>query len=359
MRQFMVRTRDIRHIAAVVLLAGAACNSGVTEPREPQAPQAPQAPDAGIAGVSNAGSTVCAQSGAGGLWCTVADAQGAFRITQAQAPPGTEAGLLPPAGTFTVYNVACPGRAMLVDRAGTQRNGGGWLDVRCMPEGCVAPPSGLLAWYRFDEEAGDSAVDHSGAAPFRTLRLEGGAAHVPGRVMGGVEFPGESFAQGSAAPNLGTGDFSIAVWVRTIPGELWGYGTLLDKRDASPIRGYHILISGGEPLIQLADAGVLGGWYNYHANFQLAPDGQWHFLVVTVQRASRTGVRWYYDGVPAGDVADPTDRQGSLDSAAPLLIGSHSFYGPDYRGGVDELQIVNRVLSPAEIATLHTRHSCR
>jgi hypothetical protein len=358
MSQFM-STRSIaaRAAAAAMVLLSGGCRGESPTQQQPQ-----PLPDPGIAGVSNANSTVCARDGAGTTWCTRADATGAFWITRADAAPGTATGNLPRQGQFTVYNVDCLGVAKTVDRSGPQPNGGAWLDVRCTPDGCVAPPTGLLAWYRFDEIGGDTVADFGNAAPSAALGLHGQAAHVPGRVLGGLQLSyNDGYAQGSAATNLGTGDFSIAVWLRGDPAPGWAFSTLLDKRDndGSALRGYHMVVDDYEPLIQLADGGAYGGWYNYHAGFRVAPDGEWHFLVVTVQRASDTGLRWYYDGVPAGDVADPTARQGSLSSTSPLLVGRHSFYGSGFSGAVDELQIVNRVLSPAEIATLYTRHSCR
>lgn len=335
--------------AATLLVSGGCSGSAPTGPP----------PDAGIAGVSDANSIVCARDAAGTSWCTQADAAGAFRITRADVPQGTGTGTIPVQGQLMVYNLGCRAVGKPVNRGGVQRNGGDWLNVRCRPKGCVAAPSGLLAWYRFDETAGDSVADYASAAAPSTLRVQGSAAWVPGRVLGGLRLnEGNAYASGGADKNVGTGDFSIALWIRH--GFDGSFSTVLDKRDSSPIRGYHILLYGYEPLIQLADAGeVNGGWFNYHSGFEAIPDGQWHFLVVTVQRASTTGVRWYYDGVPAGTAGDPTGRQGSLSSAAPLQVGQHSFGGRGMIGSVDELQIVNRVLTPAEIYTLYVRHSCR
>ena len=361
MRQFssrLHRSHRVRGFAAAVLLLSAGCGEGTPtvsgQPRQPPvAPGTPQA-DAGIAGISNAGSTVCARDGAGATWCTRADTAGAFRITRAEVEPGTGTGLLPVQGELVVFNVDCGASGKTVDRSGPQRNGGDWLDVRCTLAGCVAPPSGLLAWYRFDEALGDTVADHADAAPRSTLRLHGPAAHVPGRVLRAVQFTTRTaYASGGADKNVGTGDFSIALWIRNGPDG--AFSTLLDKRDSNPLRGYHMILYNGEPLIQLADAGENGSSYNYHAGFRVAWDEQWHHLVVTVERASPSGVRWYYDGLPAGVVGDPTGRQGSLSSARALTVG----WGSGYMGSVDELQIVNRVLAPAEIATLYARPSCR
>ena len=370
MRQFQsYGTRTLRWVAgAVLLLSGGCSESSPSEPapQRPQQPEQPQQPppsqpnpDVGIRGVSDPYSIVCARDAAGTTWCSVASATGAFQIVESTTTPGTGIGSLPAQGQFQVYNVACPSRGLQVDRSGAQRNGGDWLDVRCV--GCVAPPAGLLAWYRFDEPAGDTVADYPNAAAPSPLRLHGTTTRIPGKWFGGLDFPLEQgYAQGSAARNLGTGDFSIALWLRLDADDVPGFSTLLDKRhEDAGMHGYHIAFFGTEPLIQLADGGDNGGWYNYHANFSMAADGEWHFLVVTVDRDSPSGVRWYYDGVPVGNVGDPTGRQGSLDSTAPLLVGRHAFFGSGFSGALDELQIVNRVLPPEEITARYQQPSCR
>jgi hypothetical protein len=262
---------------------------------------------------------------------------------------------------FTVYNPDCERAGVSVDRGGPLRNGGAWLDVRCRPEGCARAPQGLVAFYPFDEASGDSAADLANAADAAALRLHG-VVRESGRVMGGVHLPWSTWAEGAPGKNLGTGDFSIALWARIAPGASFGLVSLLDKRDLSPIRGYHLALSGGEPLVQLADAGIFDGWYNYHSQIPgtRVMDGAWHFLAVTVARASHEGIRWYLDGAPAGMVADPTDRPGSLSSASPLFVGRRSFSNDGWMdGSLDELQIYSRVLSPDEISVLLTRQICR
>lgn len=303
---------------------------------------------------------MCARDAAGTTWCTRANAAGAFLITSAEVAPGTGTGPIPEQGVLTVYTVDCPGGGKPVDRGGAEAYGGPWLDVRCTPDGCVAAPSGLLAWYRFDETAGTTAADFPSVGGPSPLALHGGS-HVEGKVLGALALDTDAYAVGDASKNVGTGDFSIALWIRVAPGGAGGI-SILDKRDTAPIRGYHLVLYFGEPLIQLADGGDFGGWYNYTSGITslVLADGGWHHLAVTVRRASREGIRWYVDGVPAGEVGDPTGRQGSLSSGSPLYVGRHSFYEEGWlRGAIDELQIVNRVLEPGEVSTLFARHACR
>jgi len=344
----------LRTLAVAALLVHAACGDAPTA-------QTPPPPDAGVAGVSNPGSTVCARDAAGVTWCSVADAAGNFRITRAEAAPGTGTGTLPIAGVLTVYNPDCQGAGKAVDRGGAQRNGGDWLDVHCRPDGCAAALPGLLAWYPFDDAGADFTADQPNAAPASALALHG-VTRESGRVLGGLRFSGSGWAEGAAGKNVGTGDFSIALWLRVNPNDAGAIISVLDKRVLSPYRGYHLALYFGEPLLQLADGAPPGEWTNYHSAIDAGrvADGAWHFVVVTVERAPNPAVRWYLDGATAGFVGNPFGRPGSLDSDSPLVLGRRSFSSDGWMTGMlDELQIATRVLTPAEVSALYTRHTCR
>jgi hypothetical protein len=338
-------------LAALLLILASA---GVRDPATGQGPGR----RAGITGVSNPASTVCARDSAGASWCTVADSTGMFRITRVGVAPGTAKGRPPRSGTLTVFNPDCKRAGIAVDPEGVRRSGGPWLNVSCQPAGCLRAPQGLLAYYAFDGESQDSAADQPNAAAPAALRLRGAARDV-GRVRGGLRLDGDGWAEGGEGKNVGVGDFSLAVWVRNTKDSWGSFGTLLDKRDWNPIRGYHLVLNGGGPLVQLADAGRFGNYHSGIGGNRLA-NGAWHFLVVTVERASPRGVRWYLDAEPAGVVADPTGHRGSLSSASRLLVGRHSTHSSgSFRGSLDELQIYNRVLTPEEVAQLFARSICR
>ncbi len=343
-------------LAAGLLLAACGDANPTEQPPPPVAPV-----DAGIMGMSSPNAVVCVRDTAGTTWCSRADTGGLFRVTGGSVAPGTGRGPIPARGVVAVFTVDCPAREVLVDRDGPRRNGGAEVDVSCQPAGCMPQPSGLLAWYTFDETAGDSAADLANPGTGDAARLFD-TRPVPGRVLGGLDLSETSaYAQAPATRNVGTGDFSIAMWIRLGPNGTRGFFTLLDKRDEDPIRGYHMVLGFGEPLIQLADAGEYDGWYNYHSGiFDKLTADRWHHLAVTVQRASAEGVRWYVDGEPAGVVGDPRGRQGSLDSAAPLLIGRHAFHGSSgMDGAMDELMIIDRALTPGEVVALRARAFCR
>ena len=107
--------------------------------------------------------------------------------------------------------------------------------------------------------------------------------------------------------------------------------------------------------LQLA---INGNFTNYISNTTVPGDNRWHLVAITVVRNSHTGGVWYLDGAPIDRPFDPTAYQsGLLNSAAPLEIGVRESGwlggGGYFKGGLDELQIFNRALSPAEVQSLY------
>jgi hypothetical protein len=252
-------------------------------------------------------------------------------------------------GLLVLATVGLAQDAFPVDRTNPQqRFGGPWLDVR--GAACVPAPPGMIAWYRFDETTGTVANDFPNVGPPGPAALIGGPAHVPGRVAHGLSFDGiDDYAEDGPAKNVGTGDFSVDMWIKVAPGHAAVQRVILDKRTtAQGPRGYHLILNNGSPLLQMAD----GGWTNYPSNLPSIADGNWHFLAVTVRRGSSTGIRWYLDGV-SSQQGNPTLRMGTLSTDARLRIGRRSagMAGGEgwFRGVLDELEIFNRVLTTAEL----------
>ncbi|HMV46696.1 MAG TPA: LamG domain-containing protein [Blastocatellia bacterium] len=231
---------------------------------------------------------------------------------------------------------------------------------------CVAPPSGMSAWWAFDsyytleDIATWSFLNH--AAPVTSDPLQ-----VPGMVGGAVQFanagqvlevPSQSDINlyNSCAVDGGAA-FSIDAWVKTGSA---GLQVILDKRQfsGSSIKGYHLFVYDGRLGFQLADGA------NY-SNF-LTPlpssvgvdlsDNQWHLVAVTVYvRCQRNGSafegKMYIDGKM---VQTFTPGGGDYSNNAPLRIGGHSSASSLYfEGSLDEIEIFQRTLSAAEIQSLY------
>jgi hypothetical protein len=228
----------------------------------------------------------------------------------------------------------------------------------CSP--CITPPSGMVAWYPFDEKTGATAHDIVPVVPPVLFNNPGfhfnGPSPLPGVVSAALHFDGvDDYVEASHQPwlSFGTGNFSIDLWIR-VPTGIASQQVVLDKRDSPPLRGYHIALMGGtgEPLLQLADG---TGFTNYLSGLTLA-DGLWHHLAVTVNRTSIVpSIRWYLDGAAAGTIGDPSNRPNSLDNQAVLRLGRRSPFSTSpgsFGGDMDELEIFRRALSSTEVRAL-------
>ncbi len=268
-----------------------------------------------------------------GNWCRSSQSGGLQCVPRVGEGAGCEGNVVPWARQRCATDLTC----IAVE---------GTFDVPGICERTCAPqPLSLAAWWSFDETAGPTAADH-------LARNDGqyGGSPTPGsgRVGGALEFDGiKDFLTVADGPDLdfGTGDFSIVTWLRTT--QHTGAQSILDKR-AGGI-GYHLYLFRGRLGLQLAD----GGYSNYTSNVLVA-DGLWHLVAVTVERGRPDGIRWYLDGQEVGPRADPTAHPGTLDSPAPLVLAVRTTLKDGWwQGALDELALVSRALTPAEIQRLN------
>jgi hypothetical protein len=217
---------------------------------------------------------------------------------------------------------------------------------------CMKPPSGMVAWYPFDESL--SVLSASELVHLNNgihQPVIGGPTATPAVVSNGLSFDGvNDYVRSAHQPwlNLGIGNLSIDAWIKTTSTSLQ---VILDKRQSSPFRGYTLFVNQGFLSLQLAD-GAGAGFTNYTSTINVA-NGAWNFIAVTVDRTNPTGIKFYLNGAQMGPSQDPTGRTGLLDNTVPLDIGRRSFSSPVYfKGVIDELEIFNRVLTPVEIRSL-------
>lgn len=174
----------------------------------------------------------------------------------------------------------------------------------------------------------------------------------------GIDFNGKSYTKVKNAShlNFGTSDFSISCWFKT--NSTFINNTILDKRsnaDTSPI-GYHVCIyNGNEIVLQLADPA--NGWYNFRCipSGITCNDGQWHQVIITVDRDNKQGLKFYVDGSLKGTY-DPTIRMGNLDNSSDLMIGGHSSISQYYfTGSLDEVALYPKCLSSEEAGKIYNK----
>jgi hypothetical protein len=168
---------------------------------------------------------------------------------------------------------------------------------------------------------------------------------VPGKSGYALYFNGNgsyATAPDTQVIGLGTDDFSIALWIKTSQS----YATLLDKRVSSTKAGYHMVLYNGRLLFQLGNASAMANFWN--PSSAALNDNAWHLVAVTVDRDNASGGKLYVDGNVI-HTFNPTSLAGSMDNAAPLLLGRHRDNAWPYQGFIDELYITHRALSQAEL----------
>jgi hypothetical protein len=119
--------------------------------------------------------------------------------------------------------------------------------------------------------------------------------------------------------------------------------------------GYSFLLWNNNTLaFQMGNAGN-GNWVNFNTSplLTVPADGRWHFVAVTVNRSSPTGITFYLDKLPP-EYASPIPYSGTVTppSTIPLRVGG-SATGGFFKGCIDEVELFNRELAPAEITALY------
>ncbi len=212
---------------------------------------------------------------------------------------------------------------------------------------CVNGPRGVRAWWSLDQldPVFGRLADEAGG-PIGQVT---GAESVEGIAGRALAFDGiDDLVSVPDSPGLalGSGDFSLELWVRT--ERRLGIQLLLDKQ--GPTAGFQLYQHAGKLGLHLADGTAA---VNLTSGAFVA-DGRWHHVAVTVDRDRHKGVRWYLDGREVGPRGDPTHVRGSLNSAVELRWAPASrLLGSIWRGTLDELALFGRVLAPEEIRAIY------
>lgn len=202
--------------------------------------------------------------------------------------------------------------------------------------------------WKFNEPNGQTVVDNCGT---NTGTIVGNAIHdATGRVGRALIFNGTNqhvTVNNASGINFGTGSMSIEGWIKWSPVNGVAVVPILDKRTQAngKYQGYHLFVtSGGKLGFQLANGST---YQNYGGTQTTIPANQWTHIAVTVDRSSMNPAVSIY----VNSVLDKTfvPLQGDISTAAPLMIGKHSFNTSYFKGELDELSLYNRALRWAEI----------
>jgi hypothetical protein len=158
-----------------------------------------------------------------------------------------------------------------------------------------------------------------------------------------LDFSRGQDGQASAQP------MTVAAWVRAAPRQTAENGACIVIRGLEEKEQYCLDIFRDRFRFYVRDPGRAG----YGVNSQVAPDGNWHFVVGTFDLSG--GVRLYVDGVRQGQTQGPRNLLPPTDD---LRIGSRPGWSTNnefkFDGAIEEVVIWRRALADAEIATLYS-----
>ncbi|HKB27993.1 MAG TPA: LamG domain-containing protein [Candidatus Limnocylindrales bacterium] len=212
---------------------------------------------------------------------------------------------------------------------------------------CVARPSGLVAWWRAENDAKDALGAHDGA-------LQAGAGFIDGKVGRAFSFDGATqyvSVPSAAALQRKTG-ITLEGWVYAngAPNGYAGIAGTWDDNTGSFRTYLFWVLNGTLEFIVSPD----GGSYNRVDDVKPLPTGQWVHVAATYDG---TTIRLYRDGAEVGSLAA---AGGIAINDKPFLIGltEGGSVGPNFwKGGIDELAIYDHALTGTDIVAIHAAGS--
>jgi hypothetical protein len=200
--------------------------------------------------------------------------------------------------------------------------------------------SGPVAWYKFDESSGTTAIDSSGLGNNGTLL--GGASRTSGVSGSALSLDGSSgnvTVSDSNSLDL-TSAFTISVWVN--PTVTYAdFKPILVKNYVYYLYAYSTGYCGNGGTF----AGYDGG---YACNSTLLPANTWTLVTVT---SNGSTIRLYKNGA---EVSNAPVAGSITASSGTLQIGASQF-GEYFNGKLDDVRIYNRALSVSEIQSIYNQ----
>ncbi|MGH8454312.1 MAG: LamG-like jellyroll fold domain-containing protein, partial [Nevskiales bacterium] len=221
---------------------------------------------------------------------------------------------------------------------------------------CVEPPPGLVAWYPGDGNADDIHGTAHGA-------LQGGAtASAAGTVALAFDLDGVNDYVNLPSPQPVTGQSAVSVvaWINRASA---GTSDIIyfEGLGGNTIFAFSVSSSGFLNVFLRSNASAAGPEENLPTSFGSAatlPVGQWVHVAATVDLQTKS-FKLYIDGdeSPAGGT-DRTTQTSFVSAPNNVHIGIANFspnagFESPYHGQIDELAIYHRVLSAAEIESIH------
>jgi hypothetical protein len=260
-----------------------------------------------------------------------------FSLASGALPPGLT---LSPGGMISGTPTAGGSYAFLLrvtDATGRKREQTFNLKV-LMP----AAPAGLVAWWRAESNAQDSAGTNHGT-------LRNGATFAPGQAGQGFLFDGvDDYMDAPDAPALRPASVTMETWI-SFPTAPTGTQVIMSKpRANSPLDSYVMWWSSNflqcrfgsaaaaTPALMAPLSPVVGQWYHVACSFDDTTKQLSLYLDGALVANSYANISIFYDAASFVLGCD-------LDNGAPQLF---------FNGRIDEAAVYNRALSAAEVRGL-------
>lgn len=235
------------------------------------------------------------------------------------------------------------------------------LLTACALNASAALDDGLVLYYPFDSDGGAVAMDASGTG--NDGIVYGATFSTAGRFGGAYEFDGSNdYIRIPASDSINSpAHFSLCAFFKTYNDNeqrsilSWHTPTVAGVHMCTEIYGYQWQGRGTGAHMVGTDG------YEHDLNHVISvsdpPLNQWHYLVITYDRASGIG-RLYLDGQPAAEKnMGSYDPQLSFDGCVGGIPGPAGALWLKFFGLLDEIRVYNRVLSAAEVLALYEGRS--
>ena len=214
----------------------------------------------------------------------------------------------------------------------------------------LACPTGLVSYWKFDENSGTKTVDHLGKNN-GTLNILTGLSWVPGKQGNALNLFGGYVDVGNDASLNIRGSLSLEAWINASAQPMTGnvYYNLLAKEGSYSTNGYGLGIHGYYPRLEFwiksSSTRPINTWYyGGHANIA----GKWIHIASTYDEGT---IKLYINGTLVSTTPNLVNPGDTL--SYPLRVGysgdPYSSYDRVFYGVVDEVSIWNKSLSQEEI----------
>lgn len=228
---------------------------------------------------------------------------------------------------------------------------------RACSASCKWTDPAAVAWWRFDDAAvKDAKVTFSDSAGINNGVCDSDKNECPAYTQNGKNNGAFVFADGNfiTVPHYKAFDVAnvtLEAWIKLTPGTNEGWKNILLKQNGlnamESEKDYNFSYYNTDKILKLgfSSPGRFGKAEGVLPVGLAA--GEWHHVAVTVGNSSVHAIRFYVDGKPLADGSVSMSDAGTLGMAAdqnyPIYLGGN--------GGLDEVKVYARVLTPAEVAS--------